>query len=75
MKIDLENYRTSVSGLMLAIGMAIATVPGVPEKYHWIGGILAAVGSAGLGLSAKDAKTHSTLEQVEKATKEKEETK
>lgn len=72
MNIVLENYKTTVSGLMLAIGMAGTTVPGVPEKYKWIFGILAAVGAAGLGATAKDSTTHSTLSQVEKATEAKE---
>lgn len=64
-----QNFKTSFSGLILAIGMAGATIGGVPEKYQWVFGILAAVGAAGLGATAKDATTSSTLEQVEEATR------
>lgn len=64
-----QNFKTSFSGLILAIGMAGATIGGVPERYKWIFGILAAVGAAGLGASAKDATTSSTLAEVEEATR------
>jgi len=66
----MENWKTTIGGILLAIGTAGISVP-IPEKYKWIPGALAALGGALLGLTAKDFNNHSTLNEVEKATEEK----
>lgn len=67
----MENWKTTVGGLLLAIGTASLGAP-IPEKYRWIPGVVSAIGGAMLGLVAKDFNTHSTADEVKTATVEKE---
>ena len=66
----MENIKTTVGGILLAIGTGLLGAP-IPEKYKWIPGVISAIGGALLGLTAKDFNNHSTLNEVEKATEEK----
>jgi hypothetical protein len=66
----MENWKTTLGGILLAIGTAALGAP-IPEKYRWIPGVLSAAGGALLGLTAKDYNVHSTAKEVQKATVEK----
>lgn len=66
----MENWKTTLGGLLLAIGVGSSAAP-VPEKYAWIFKVIEAIGAALLGMTAKDFNNHSTAGEVEKATIEK----
>ncbi len=66
----MENWKTSLGGLLLAAGTASLGAP-IPEKYRWIPGVVSAIGGALLGMTAKDFNVHSTVKEVEVATVEK----
>lgn len=66
----MENWKTTLGGILLAIGTAALGAP-IPETYRWIPGVVSSIGGALLGLAAKDFNTHSTAEEVQKATVEK----
>ncbi len=65
----MENWKTSLGGLLLAAGTASLGAP-IPEKYRWIPGVVSAIGGALLGMTAKDFNVHSTTKEVQTATKE-----
>ena len=67
-KIVLENWKTSLGGILAAIGIAGSQVLTVPEQYHWLFAVAGAIGAGLLGVTAKDFTTHSTAKEVEKAT-------
>lgn len=62
------DFRTAVSALIATIGSQ--GILWGPEKYKWIFAIASGVGTIGLGMEAKDRRHHSTLEEVEAATRE-----
>ncbi len=66
----MENWKTTLGGILLAIGTAALGAP-LPESYKWIPGVVSAIGGTLLGLTAKDFNTHSTVKEVETATIEK----
>jgi hypothetical protein len=66
----MENWKTSLGGILLAIGTAGIAAP-IPEEYRWILGVISAIGAALLGMTAKDFNVHSTTKEVQKATVEK----
>ncbi len=66
----MENWKTTLGGILLAIGTASLGAP-IPENYKWIPGVVSAIGGTLLGLTAKDFNTHSTVKEVEIATVEK----
>ncbi len=63
----MNNIKTTIGGILLAIGTAALGAP-LPEKYRWIPGVVSSIGGAMLGLAAKDFDTHSTAQEVKKAT-------
>ena len=65
----MENWKTTLGGILLAIGTAGLGAP-LPEKYRWIPGVLSSAGGALLGFTAKDYNVHSTKAEVDKATAE-----
>lgn len=67
----MENWKTTLGGILAAIGIAGSQVPAVPEKYRWPFAVAGAVGVALVGATAKDFTTHSTVKEVQKATVEK----
>ncbi|MES2366794.1 MAG: hypothetical protein V4563_13010 [Pseudomonadota bacterium] len=66
----MTNWKTTLGGLLLAIGTAALGAP-IPENYKWIPGVVSAIGGGLLGMTAKDFNTHSTVKEVEVATIEK----
>lgn len=64
----MENWKTSVGGLLVAVGMLGRSMP---EEFRPYCEFLGVVGAALLGMTAKDFNTHSTVNEVNKATKEK----
>ena len=48
---DFVNWKTTVGGLLIAIGQAAPAIPGVPV---FVGPLLTAIGGALLGYQAKD---------------------
>ena len=69
----MNNYLTTIGGILAAIGIAASQVPSIPEEYRWIPALLGAAGAVMLGGTAKDFNTHSTVKEVETATVEKKE--
>ena len=66
MGIDFSNWRTTIGGIIMAIG-TIATQAPIPPQYSWIPTVVAAIGGAITGITAKDKNVHSTSEQVKEA--------
>ncbi len=66
----MENWKTTLGGLLLAVGTAALGAP-IPEKYRWAPGVVSALGGALLGMTAKDYNVHSTAKEVQIATVEK----
>lgn len=64
-----KNWQTTVGGILLSIGLIGQGVPQVPEEYRWIFLVMASVGGAWVGISAKQYNTHSTEAEVQAATK------
>lgn len=64
----MNNWKTTIGGIISAIGLAGSSVPGVPEEYRWIFAVLSAAGIILMGATAKDFNTHSTVAEVERAT-------
>ena len=67
----MRNWKTTVSGIVSALAMFIVTNPNVFPPWPWLvpaakfvlsGGLLA------LGISGKDASTHSTAAEVAAST-------
>jgi hypothetical protein len=67
----LNNLKTTIGGILAALGIAGSQIPAIPEKYRWIPALLGAAGTVLLGATAKDFNTHSTVKEVEVATIEK----
>lgn len=67
MEAPLHNWKTSLGGILMAMG-TIATQAPIPPPYSWIPAVITAVGGALTGLSAKDFNVHSTLNEVEAAS-------
>ena len=74
------NWLTTLCGILTAIGVAGAGIPActpemtavcMPAEYKWIFAVLAGLGAVSLGAAAKDARVHSTIDEVEKSTIEK----
>jgi hypothetical protein len=63
------NWKTTLGGILMALGTIAQTTP-IPPQYSWIPSLIAALGGAITGVSAKDFDTHSTMSQVQEATKE-----
>jgi hypothetical protein len=66
----MENWKTTLGGLLLAVGTAALGAP-IPEKWRWAPGVVSAIGGALLGMTAKDFNVHSTQKEVQAATVEK----
>jgi hypothetical protein len=66
----MESWKTTLGGLLLAVGTAALGAP-IPEKYRWAPGVVSAIGGALLGMTAKDYNVHSTANEVQIATVEK----
>lgn len=64
----MQNWKTSLGGLLVAIGMLGRSMPEDFRPYCEFAGV---VGAALLGMTAKDFNNHSTINEVEKATAEK----
>ena len=64
----MTNWKTTLAGILLAIGTAGTQVPNVPDDFKWIFAVMASAGAIMLGLAAKDYTTHSTVDEVNKAT-------
>lgn len=67
----MQNWKTTVFGLIAAVAAYVVANPAQFSKYPWIGtvaGIIMAAGIGGVGLAAKDSTTHSTATQVSEAT-------
>ncbi len=64
---DLQNWKTTIGGLMAAVGAALALAP-LPDDWKWVPQFMTALGGALVGLAAKDSTTHSTAEQIAKST-------
>jgi hypothetical protein len=62
----MQNWKTTVAGLLTALIMAAANYSG-PNTWQ---GYLACLGPIALGVLAKDFDTHSTQTQVSVATKQ-----
>jgi hypothetical protein len=62
----MQNWKTTVAGLLTALIMAAANYSG-PNTWQ---GYLACLGPVALGVLAKDFDTHSTQTQVSVATKQ-----
>ena len=61
------NWLTTLGGVLAAMGSAGATL--APEEWRWVFAVFfAPAGLILLGASAKDARTHSTAEEVHAAT-------
>jgi hypothetical protein len=67
----MNNIKTTIGGILAAIGIAGSQVPQVPEEYRWIFALLGAAGTGLIGLTAKDYNVHSTANEVQTATVEK----
>lgn len=62
---QIENWKTTVGGIMTAFGM-IGMV--VPPPVRGIFMIIGSIGAVLTGVNAKDFNTHSTQSQVDNAT-------
>lgn len=67
----MENWKTTIGGVLVALGIAGANVAAVPEEYRWLFAVAGALGAVFLGGTAKDYNTHSTAPEVKKATEQK----
>jgi hypothetical protein len=63
----MNNWKTTLGGLLVALGMARSSIP---AKYQWIAELAGVAGGALVGMTAKDFDNHSTVQEVEKATVE-----
>ena len=70
----MKNWKTTASGIVSsAAGLVIALSQGGVQEPKWVlvtAAFVLAGGLAGMGITAKDATTHSTVEQVQESTKE-----
>lgn len=64
----LKNWKTSLGGLLIGLSGILQQVT-LPAKWAWLQSLLSFGGGALIGFSAKDATTHSTLDEVESVTK------
>ena len=70
----MKNLKTTISGLVAAAAGFVTFSPDLFAKWPWIIAVSKYVmigGLASMGLAAKDFSTHSTAEQVEVATVDK----
>lgn len=70
----MKNIKTTVSGLVAAGAAFIVANPAMFVKYPvvvTVAGFVMAGGLAGIGIFGRDASTHSTMDEVVQATKEK----
>lgn len=51
------NWKTTVGGILAALGQALSSSAILPPPWSWIGPALAAAGVAFLGISATDRST------------------
>lgn len=63
------NWITTIGGLLLAFGLGANQVADIPQEYRWIFALMAAAGAIVLGGGAKDARVHSTADEVNVATR------
>jgi|KBSMisStaDraftv2_1062788.scaffolds.fasta_scaffold5205297_2 hypothetical protein len=64
----MTSWLTTLGGIMAAIGLVGTQVSEVPPDYKWVFVVLAAAGTLLTGASAKDARVHSTDDEVAVAT-------
>ena len=67
MTINIANWKTTIGGILAALGAALILVP-LPEEYKWVPAFLTALGGALVGITAKDFNVHSTETEVVNAT-------
>lgn len=65
----MQNWKTTAAGILAALGAALMLAP-LPEKWRWVPPFLSAFASGLIGVSAKDASTHSTQKEISAATKD-----
>lgn len=65
----MNNYLTTIGGLLAAIGLALTATP-LPPGWAIAPPIIAAIGTAIVGFTAKDFNSHSTSDEVKQATKD-----
>lgn len=58
----MKSWKTNLAGLIVALGGALKTAPGLPEWAPMAGDLLIAFGAAAIGFFARDNKV--TSEQV-----------
>jgi len=63
-----ENWKTTLGGILSAVGLALVGLETLPEKYKWVGPIMAAIGAALVGATAKDFNVHSTEGEIKAST-------
>lgn len=65
----IKNWKTTLGGIMVSVPPLISAAGFVvsPTWNHWLA-LCSGLGALLVGLAAKDATTHSTVAQVEKAT-------
>lgn len=71
----MTNWKTTVCGLVAALAAYVVANPGQFAKWPWaatMAGIVLASGIAGVGVTAKDSTTHSTVAEVQDSTIKKE---
>lgn len=64
---QIENWKTTVGGIMTALGMLGMVLP---PPVRGIFMIIGSIGAVMTGVNAKDFNTHSTQAQVDKATQQ-----
>ena len=58
-----KNWRTSIFGVLAAIGAALSRAEGLPAPIPQIGSVLEAIGLALTGISAADANNTTKIEE------------